>query len=74
MLGDYNAKHRSWDKFSPSNVAGIKFFELLTEFSLSQCVDCPTRLSSNGLSKSVLDLFATTRPDLHGDSVVWAAA
>ena len=26
LLGDYNAKHRSWDKFSPSNVAGIKFF------------------------------------------------
>ena len=53
------------DKFSPSNVAGT-FFEVLTEFSLSQCVDCPTCFFflMVVLNKSGLDLSATTRPDL----------
>ena len=39
-------------------------FDPLTEFSLFQCVYQPTRFSSDGCSKSVLDLFATTWPDL----------
>ena len=62
LLGDFNAKHRTWD--SQTNTAGNRLFQLLLDFGLSQCVKEPTRFSSNLQSSSTIDLYATTRPDL----------
>ncbi len=64
VLGDFNAKHRSWDELSTPNCAGRLLYEMFTDFSLTQCVPTATRYSADGTSSSVLDLFATNRPDL----------
>ncbi len=64
LLGDFNAKHASWDNKSQGNTAGTKLAELLLDFGLTQCVHEPTRYSYDGCTRSVLDLFATNRPDL----------
>ena len=39
-------------------------YDLFIDFALTQCVTEPTRYSSDGNSSSVLDLYATTRPDV----------
>ena len=36
LLGDFNAKHSTWD--SQTNSAGTRLFQLLLDFGLSQCV------------------------------------
>lgn len=64
LIGDFNAKHSSWDSDSLANVAGSKMFDLMLDFCFSQLVHTSTRFSADGNSSSVLDLFATTRPDL----------
>ncbi len=64
LLGDFNAKHVSWDPESSPNVAGLRLSNLFLDFSLHQCVNTPTRFSPDGESRSVLDLYATNRPDL----------
>ena len=54
----------------PSPITGILFqtgtllSELLSEFTMTQCINQPTRFSSDATSYSVIDLFSTTRPDL----------
>ena len=64
VLGDLNAKHSSWQPDGPGNTAGIKFFELLLDFGLTQCVQSTTRFSRDGTSCSVIDLYSTNRADL----------
>ena len=64
LLGDFNAKHPSWDETSTPNTAGTKMMELLTEFGLTQMIMEPTRYSFDGNTRSVIDLYATNRPDL----------
>ena len=64
VLGDFNTKHPSWDPFSLPNAAGNKLFGVFLDFALSQCVTESTRFSSDGSTSSVIDLYATTRPDL----------
>ena len=65
ILGDFNAKHTSWDY--QTNYAGNLLFQLMLDFGLSQCVDTPTRYSDDLHSCSTIDLYATTRPDLITD-------
>ena len=65
LLGDFNAKHSTWD--SQTNSAGTRLFQLLLDFGLSQCVTKPTRFSNDFQSSSTIDLYATTRPDLVRD-------
>ena len=65
ILGDFNAKHTSWDY--QTNYAGNLLFQLMLDFGLSQCVDTPTRYSDDLCSCSTIDLYATTRPDLITD-------
>ena len=48
----------------PSNSAGQTLLGLFLYFALTQCVDVPTRFFSDGNTRSVLDLCATTHPDL----------
>ena len=67
ILGDFNAKHQSWDPESTPNSAGTRLHQLLTDFSFSQLVDTPTRVSSDGNNFSTIDLICTTRPDLVQD-------
>lgn len=62
LLGDLNARHNDWD--STTNPAGRALRTLLDEYVLTQCVTTATRFSSDGTSRSTLDLFATNRPDL----------
>ena len=64
LMGDFNAKHPSWDPNSSMNTAGTRMNQLLLDFSLSQFVSSPTRAAYDGSSLSTLDLFCTTRPDL----------
>ena len=64
VLGDFNAKHLSWDTFSQPNIAGNLPADIFLDFGLTQETSTPTRFSSDGTSKSVLDLFATNRPYL----------
>ena len=54
IFGDLNAKHSSWQPDGPGNTAGTKFFELLLDFGLTQCVHSPTRFSRDGTSCSVI--------------------
>ena len=54
LLGDFNAKHSTWD--SQTNTAGTRLFQLLLNFGLSQCVKQPTRFSSNLQSSSTYTL------------------
>ena len=63
LLGDFNAKHAQWTSAAP-NAAGNYFMSVLHDFSLTQCITCPTRYSSDGQHCSTLDLFATNRRDL----------
>ena len=56
VFGDLNAKHSSWQSDGSCNTAGNKFFELLLDFGLTQCVHSPTRFSSDGHSCSVIDI------------------
>ena len=67
VFGDLNAKHSSWQSDGSCNTAGNKFFELLLDFGLTQCVHSPTRFSSDGHSCSVIDIYATNRPELITD-------
>ena len=43
VIGDFNAKHPSWESTSLRNAAGTKFYEILLDFSLTQCIDSRTR-------------------------------
>ena len=65
LLGDFNAKHSTWDY--QTNSAGTQLFQWLINFGLSQCVKKPTRFSNDFQSSSTIDLYATTRPDLVRD-------
>ena len=67
VFGDLNAKHSSWQSDGSCNTAGNEFFELLLDFGLTQCVHSPTRFSSDGHSCSVIDTYATNRPELITD-------
>ena len=64
LMGDFNAKHQSWDTTSQPNPAGTRLKQLFWDFSLSQLVDRPTRMDANGNTFSTIDLFCITRPDL----------
>lgn len=63
VLGDMNAKHPTWNS-GPCNSAGNGVFEVMTDFTLSQCITEPTRFSADGNSASTIDLYVTNRPDL----------
>lgn len=64
LVGDFNAKHHSWDPNSTSpNTAGSQLQEMILDFCLTQVVQEPTRYSSDFVRRSVLDLFVTSRPD-----------
>ena len=68
LLGDFNAKHPSWDIQSHPNTAGNRMHKFLLDFSLTQCVSgSPTRFSSDYTSCSTIDLFCTNRPDIVRD-------
>ena len=45
VLGDFNAKHPSWDADSNINSSGTRMYQLLLDFSLSQIVTSPTQVS-----------------------------
>ena len=64
LLGDFNAKHTAWDRKTITNSAGTFPYNMALDFLLTQCIPEPTRFSSNGTSKSTLDLLLTNRPDL----------
>ncbi len=70
LLGDFNAKHPRWDSSSAPNAAGRRMCALCDEFSLTQCVELPTRYSADGKTSTVLDLFTTDRTDLVSDIIV----
>ena len=67
VLGDFNAKHSSWDPDSNPNPSGARLYQMLLDFSLTQLVTAPTRASSDGRSFSTIDLLCTTRPDIVQD-------
>ena len=64
VLRDFNAKHPLRDSFSSPNTAINKLFGVFLDFALSQCVTESTRFLSDCRTRSVIDLYATTRPDL----------
>ena len=64
LLGDFNAKHNSWDASTVTNSAGTGLYNLALEFSLTQCVTEHTRFSADGRHRNILDLLLTNRPDL----------
>ena len=70
IAGDFNAKHSLWNRESPENTAGTRLFEVMSQFGLTQCVQEPTRVSHDGSTWSVLDLFCINRPDLITSSCV----
>ena len=70
LLGDVNAKHTAWDRETITNSAGTFLYNMALDFSLTQCITEPTRFSSDGTSKSTLDLLLTNRPDLVLESQV----
>ena len=54
VLGDFNAKHLSWDTFSQPNIAGNLLADIFLDFGLTQETSAPTRFSSDCTSKRVL--------------------
>ena len=48
VIGDFNAKHPSWESTSLRNATGTNFYEILLDFSLTQGLDSPTRYSKDG--------------------------
>ena len=64
VLGDLNALHTRWDTLSLPNTAGKRACALFDDFNLTQCITSPTRFSADATSCSVLDVFATNRPEL----------
>ena len=70
LLGDFNAKHSSWDRHGNPNMAGTRMAELVLDFGLSQIINEPTRYSSDGNQRSVLDLYCTSRPDLIHSTII----
>ena len=64
VIGDFNAKHPSWESTSLRHSAGTKFYEILLDFSLTQCIDSPTRYSKDGTNSSSL-----TCTLLHGQTL-----
>ena len=69
LLGDLNALHTRWAMgyfffFTVTNTAGNRACALFDDFNLTQCVTSPTRFSADATSCSVLDVFATNRPEL----------
>ena len=64
LLGDFNAKQTAWDRKANTNSAGTFLYNMALDFSLTRCITEPTRFSSDGTSKSTIDLLLTNRPDL----------
>ena len=58
MLGDLNAKHRSWRYCSTTNSAGILLNDFFTMHDMTQVVTTPTRLDPD----SILDFVVTNIP------------
>ena len=61
--GDFNVKLAQWIS-AARNAAGDYFMSVLHNFSLTQCITCPTRHLSDSQHFSTLDLFATNQPNL----------
>ena len=59
-----------WDRETITNSAGTFLYNITLDFSLTQCITEPTRFSSDGTSKSTLDLLLTNRPDIVLESQV----
>ena len=64
LLGDLNCKHRAWDKYSAPNAGGTLLCELLSEFTMTQCIDEVTRYSADGASRSVIGPLLDDPPGL----------
>ena len=64
LVGDFNAKHNSWDASAVTNSAGTRLYNLALEFALTQCVTDHARFSADGQHRNILDLLLTNRPDL----------
>ena len=63
LVGDFNAKHSSWNEKNENDSAGRRLADLFTDFSLTQLVTKPTRFSSTGENSNVLDLISTNCPE-----------
>ena len=65
LLGDFNAKHKDWYSEDVTNSHG----SALDSFNMSQLVNKPTHLNSEGVPVSLLDLAFTNVPDLFSPMV-----
>ena len=64
VIGDFNAKHPSWESTSLRNAAGTKFYEILLDFSLTQCID-----SQPGIQRMVQTVVRLTCTLPHGQTL-----
>ena len=62
LLGDFNFN------YIVANTATMKFKRLTSLFHLKQLITEPTRITEN--SRSLIDLFLTSRPELYVSSVI----
>ena len=60
LVGDFNAKHSSWNEKNENDSAGRRLADLFADFRLTQLVTKPTCFSSTGENSNVLDLISTT--------------
>lgn len=61
IIGDLNAKNRTWYPEGINNIAGVKLLELLSRNGLCQLIDEPTRITD---TKSLIDLYITDSPTM----------
>ena len=69
LLGDFNAKHKNWYSEDVTNSHGSALKDLMDSFNMSQLVNKPTHLNSEGVPVSLLDLAFTNVPDLFSPMV-----
>ena len=62
ILGDFNARSKSWWKDDINTIEGTKIDSVATSYGLQQLISQPTHLLSN--SSSCIDLIFTDQPSL----------
>ena len=62
VLGDFNAKYKSWNTNDSTSFEGSKIDFLTSSFSFHQIINKPTHILND--SSSCIDLIFTTQPNL----------
>ena len=65
ILGDFNARSKSWWKSDINTIEGTKIDSVTTSYGLQQLITQPTHLLAN--SSSCIDLIFTDQPSLIAD-------